>query len=156
MRRHVYYYTLVPTPFVEASGVLEDGPARWLPPPAAARDGAWEVALRADGALPAGVDRVMALVTVGPTVVHGSQMLRSVSWQSAAAEALFPKLDADLALDRLGGEGCHFSLIGSYRPPLSVVGGAGDRLYGHRVAEACVRRFVLDVADRLATVGDRR
>jgi hypothetical protein len=39
--------------------------------------------------------------------------------------------------------------MGSYRPPLSVVGEVGDKLIGHRVAEACVRRFVLDVAERL-------
>lgn len=149
MRRHVYYYTLIATAFDNASALIEGDPAVWLPAGSGRHEGGWEVPLRADGALAGSLDTVAAIVAVGPTVRHGSQLMRSISWQSASATRIFPKLDADLALDSLEGAGCHLSLMGTYRPPLSVVGGAADMLYGHRVAEACVRRFVLDIADRL-------
>lgn len=55
MRRHVYYYTLIGTAFELASTVLEGAPGAWLPAPAEARGVAWEVTLRADGALPGGL-----------------------------------------------------------------------------------------------------
>lgn len=60
-----------------------------------------------------------------------------------------PVLDCDLELTGLGERSCQLALVGTYRPPLSVVGAAADRLVGHRIAEAVVRTFVLAVADRL-------
>lgn len=155
MRRHLYYYTLVPGRFDDVAAVLSADPGAWLPAPGAARDEGWEVELRADGALPLSVDRLAAVVSVGPAAVHRDRLLRAVTWRAAVAAPAFPKLEADLELDALGGGASHLSLTGTYRPPLSVVGGAGDALIGRRVAEACVRRFVLDVADALALVAER-
>lgn len=155
MRRHVYYYTLIPASFDDVAERCSDDPAAWLPAGAVVRrDGRWEVVLRAEGALPRGLDSVAALITVGPAARHGSQIVRPVAWQSANAAVLFPTMEADLGLDDLDGNGSHVSLMGTYRPPMSVIGAAGDQMLGHRVAEACVRRFVLDIADRLMTVHD--
>jgi hypothetical protein len=88
-------------------------------------------------------------VRVGSAFGEAAGAAVSISWRSALAERLLPALEAELVLAPLEGHGCQLSLLGSYRPPLSVVGAAGDRLVGQRVAEACVRRFVLAVADRL-------
>jgi hypothetical protein len=149
MRRHVYFYTHLDPSYPEVAEVLASDPAAWLPLPAEQHGDLWRVRLRADGALPvaAGHDADVRLGPVGEDA--GSGILRRIAWQSATAERIVPVLEGDLELSSLNGYGCRLSLMGSYRPPLSVVGEAADRLYGHRVAEACVRRFVLDVAERL-------
>lgn len=153
MRRHVYFYTHVPEPFEAAAGTLAAAPSRWLPPPAEANGEGWRVALYAEGALPPRLARRVATVSLEEPVVDDERLLMPLSWQAVEWEPLFPVLRADLALDALGGLGCHLSLMGTYRPPLSVVGGAADALHGHRVAEAVIRRFVLDVADRVTDGG---
>ncbi|HEY8340458.1 MAG TPA: hypothetical protein VIK95_11340 [Egibacteraceae bacterium] len=147
MRRHVYYYTMLEVPYEQAAAVLRESPQRWLPDPARHQGGEWHVALHADGALPPAIARRDALVTVGEPAQNDNLML-ALEWRSATADRLFPVLTADLELVRLE-SGCQLSLMGTYRPPLAVVGEATDRLLGHRVAEATVRRFVLDVAARV-------
>lgn len=149
MRRIVYYYTYLEQPFSDVARLLSGDPALWLPPPAEATDGHWLVALRADGVLPAVLDGHASQVRVGPATTTDDKLLRSVAWQSATKERFVPVLHADVELVGMPGSGCQLSMMGSYRPPLSVVGEAGDRLVGHRIAEACVRRFLLDVADRV-------
>lgn len=150
MPRHVYYYTHLRPPYADIASVLAGDPARWLPPPAAPTEEGWQVRLVAEGALPPTVEGHDAEVRVGAADedAQGS-LLRRIAWQSVTAERLVPVLKGDLELVSLEGYGCQLSLMGSYRPPLSVIGEAGDRLFGHRVAEACVRRLVLDVAERL-------
>ncbi|HUH07112.1 MAG TPA: hypothetical protein VML96_04810 [Egibacteraceae bacterium] len=149
MPRHVYYYTQVDQPYSALAPLLSGPPQQWLPQPVEASDDSWLVALHADGALPRPLSTHTGLVTVAEASMDEASLLRSVSWRSAASDRIVPVLKADLELAPLA-DGCQLSLMGTYRPPLSVVGGAGDRLHGHRVAEACVRRFVLDVAERLA------
>lgn len=148
MRRHVYYYTMLEVPYEQAAAVLADSPQRWLPDPARHQGGEWLVALHADGALPPALAARDALVTVTPPAPQGDTLLLGLEWRSAAADRLFPVLTADLELVPLE-SGSQLSLMGTYRPPLAAVGEATDRLLGHRVAEACVRRFVLDVATRV-------
>lgn len=63
-----------------------------------------------------------------------------------------PRPRRRLELAHVASELSQVTLLGSYHPPLSAVGDVGDRLLGHRVAEAVVRRFVEDVAVRLAGV----
>lgn len=152
MRRHLYYYTLVEASPAGAYDSLQADPARWLPEPATAAGDAWAVDLHAEGALPRPLSHHRVLVEIGPTVGESERLLRSVRWRSATAPGLFPVFDGDLELVALSGGDCQLSLMGTYRPPLSVAGGAGDALLGHHVAEACVRRFVLDAANRMAGV----
>ena len=153
MRRHVYYYTYLPEPFPLAADVLGGVPARWLPRPALDDGVAWRTTLVAEGALPPAVAQRSALVDLGPSTGTDQLVVRSVGWRASSADQLFPVLTADLELSACEGSGCQLSLMGSYRPPLSVVGDVGDRLLGHRIAEACVRRFVLDVAARIEDAG---
>ena len=153
MRRHVYFYTHVDDSYADLAAVLAGDPSAWLPAPARPSGDGWLVDLQSLRGLPGAMAAHTALVTVGePSIASGSAtLLRAVAWRSATAEPFVPVLEGDLELASLGGYGCHLSVMGSYRPPLSVAGEAGDRLFGHRIAEACVRRFVLDIADRLAT-----
>lgn len=152
MRRHLYFYTLVPSAPDAAYRLLADDPARWLPAPAAASPEGWSVVLHAEGALPRSLARHGVLVDLGAPVGEPERMLRSIRWRSSSAPGLFPVFDGDLELTALSGGECQLSLMGTYRPPLSVAGGVGDALLGHHVAEACVRRFVLDTARRMAGV----
>jgi hypothetical protein len=149
MRRHLYFYTHILQPFDRAAALLAGSPGSWLPEPATAFDGGWEVVLRAEGALPERLAERAAAVATGEPLVDPHRLLLPLSWQATSREQLFPVFSGDLQLDALEGAGCHLSLMGTYRPPLSVVGGAGDAILGHRVAEAVVRRFVLDVAARI-------
>lgn len=150
MRRHVYFYTHLEPAYAEVARVLAGEPAQWLPQPAELTADGWRVRLLADGALPPATVAHDAIVRLGDADEdERGGLLRAISWQSASVERLVPTLDGDLELVSLEGYGCQLSLMGSYRPPLSVIGEAGDRLFGHRVAEACVRRLVLDVAERL-------
>jgi hypothetical protein len=151
MHRHVYYYTLLARGYEHAAAVLAADPAAWLPSPVTELEDGWQVELCADGALPAGLARHLARVDVG-SPRGGDAISVPLRWRSAVSDRMLPVLEAELELSPLSGGGAHLSLLGSYRPPLSVMGGAGDLLVGHRVAEACVRRFVLDVADRLSGV----
>ena len=152
MRRHLYYYTHVDAGPAAGSRTLGSDPALWLPAPAEAVIGGWTVDLIAAGALPRAVARHRVVVDVGPPLRTGQRLLRTITWRSATAPGLFPVFDGDLELIGLQGELSQLSLIGTYRPPLSVAGGAGDALLGHSVAEACIRRFVLDAAERMVAV----
>lgn len=151
MLRHLYFYTYVDRSFGELRRTLGGVPARWLPPPATPQDGGWRVMLDAGSALPRAVSTREAVVTVDEllTDAHGIAVLRGIRWQATEREEWFPTLDGDVELTEVSRDCCQISLRGTYRPPLSVVGAVGDRLVGHRVAEAVVRRFVLAVADRL-------
>jgi hypothetical protein len=128
---------------------LADDPMGWLPPPAWPCDGGWLVELDATGPLPAALARRLARVWVGPSYGDAAHLFRTLEWHAATATQLFPMLDADLKWVPLDKDVSQLSLLGTYRPPLSVVGDLGDAALGHRVAEACVRQFVLDVAARV-------
>jgi hypothetical protein len=150
MRRHLYYYTMVDTDFENASALFGADPVRWLPLPADPTGNGYLVELLAEGALPGPLARHDVGVEVGPSSIDGERVLRSIMWRSASAAGLFPVFDGDMELISLQTGVCQLSLMGTYRPPLSVAGSAADALLGHHVAEACVRRFVLDSAERMA------
>lgn len=149
MRRHLYYYTVIDQGLAEATALLTGDPTRWLPDPATPAGSGFEVELAAEGALPKSLAQHRVVVEVGTPVDAGDRLLRPITWRSATAPGIFPVFEGDLELVALQTNACQLSLFGTYRPPLSVAGGAGDALLGHRVAEACVRRFVLDAAHRM-------
>lgn len=152
MRRHLYFYTLIDAPLPDASAMLGGDPSCWLPAPAEQRDNGWIVDLVAEGALPKSFAQHRVLLETGEPISERGRLLRTVAWRSASAPGIFPVLGGDLELVGLQGGGCQLSLMASYRPPLAVAGDAADALLGHHVAEACVRRFVLDTARRMTGV----
>ncbi len=155
VRRHVYYYTHLPASTARPEETLAGDPSAWLPPPAERSDDApdqWLVELHAEGAVPDAVAAQTTRVTVDAARTGADWIVRPVRWQGDRLERLFPVLSGEVVLAALPEHGWHLSLIGEYQAPLSVVGEAADRLYGHRIAEAAVRRFVLAIAERLASV----
>jgi hypothetical protein len=72
-----------------------------------------------------------------------------VSWKAAHADALFPSMKGDLSATTLTFGDTRIVFEGVYTPPFNGVGKALDALIGHRVAEAAVQRFVLDVVEQI-------
>jgi hypothetical protein len=148
MRRPVYDHTFERISFAHATAVLRGDPANWLPEPAARRDDGFVVTMRAAGLMSA--PEVDAIVSVEPTTIDRETLfVRPIAWRAASADRLFPTLTADLEIEAVNGTAIRFALVGSYRPPVSVVGEAADRLIGHHIAEAVVRTFLEGVAERM-------
>ena len=74
-----------------------------------------------------------------------------LTWRSAKTPSLFPYMRARLLIYPLSSHETQLELDGEYDPPLGMLGDAIDSVIGHRVAEACVLRFVQDVAAQLRT-----
>lgn len=149
MRRNLYYYTQLDVDFGDAVAVLAGDPARWLPTPGQPDGKDWRVTLDASGTVPAALAHRTALVELDPLERLTDRAWRRLRWRDAAAGRALPVLDADLELEALLDGTSRLALVGSYEPPGAFIGGLADAAAGHRVAEACVRRFVLDVAARL-------
>jgi hypothetical protein len=108
-------------------------------------------------------DGVTGLVRVGPLgvsklvevhlldmVTRGESAVLPLRWQATGpGGALFPALDADLALTSAGEHSTRLSLAGTYRPPLGAVGAGLDKVILHKVAQATVRSLLARVADAL-------
>jgi hypothetical protein len=152
MRRPIYTTQHVGVSFREALEVLRSSPSRWLPPPAEA-DGeeSWRVSLATDGVLSQAT--VPVVVRLDPLLLtaDGHTALIRVRWQAAAASSLFPTFEGDLEADAISQGLTELTLLGHYRPPMSVLGQAGDRVAGRHVANAVLRRFV----ERIATNVER-
>ncbi len=73
----------------------------------------------------------------------------TLAWQSARNPGLFPAMRATLSVYALSAGETQLDFQGSYDPPLGLLGDALDALVGRRIAEACVLRFVQDVAQLL-------
>jgi len=79
-----------------------------------------------------------------------------VEWKATKRPRLFPLMRATLQIYPLTGTETQLDFAGVYDPPLGAVGTAIDAVVGHRIAEASVHRFVVDVAHHLRDVaGDR-
>lgn len=149
MRRNVYFYTQLALGFDEAVALLAGDPARWLPAPGEPAGNAWRVTLDATGAVSTALAQRAALVELQPLERLTDRAWRRLWWSDEAAGRGLPVLEGDLELEALLGGRSWLALVGSYQPPGGFIGGLADAAAGHRVAEACVRRFVLDVATRL-------
>jgi hypothetical protein len=75
-----------------------------------------------------------------------------IRWRATGHAALFPSMDAHLEVATIDSDLplSQLSIIGSYRPPAGPAGAVGDRVLGHRLAEAAVRHFLTELAARLA------
>lgn len=71
----------------------------------------------------------------------------AVRWEATGpGDALFPVLDADIAVTPVGEESSILRLAGSYRPPLGALGTVLDAALLHRVAKATARTFLNRIA----------
>ena len=105
----------------------------------------------------AGIDVSAEIVcTVGPAfdepaAPYGKPPMTRlpVSWEAAHHPRLFPLMKAELAIYPLTSTETQLDFLGHYEPPLGGVGSALDVIVGRRIAEACVHRFIADVAHHL-------
>jgi hypothetical protein len=72
-----------------------------------------------------------------------------IVWEAAKRPRLFPLMRAKLGVYPLTATETQLDFAGTYEPPLGAVGGAIDAVVGHRIAEASVHGFVVDVAHHL-------
>lgn len=72
-----------------------------------------------------------------------------IRWEATRLSRLFPILDGDLELTAVDGERCRLGMKASYRPPLDGLGRWVDAALLHRVAEATVRSFLVQLAECL-------
>lgn len=86
---------------------------------------------------------------VGTPQIQRKGLVYPLRWSAVGAEALFPELLADLVLTHSGMEETTITLVGTYDPPLGVVGRVLDRALLGRVAEATVRDWVDRLADTI-------
>jgi hypothetical protein len=80
---------------------------------------------------------------------RGDATVIQLRWKAARAAAIFPSMEAQLSIYALSKDETQLELHGIYRPPLGALGTVVDALVGHRIAEASVHRFVVDIAHLL-------
>jgi hypothetical protein len=74
-----------------------------------------------------------------------------LEWEAASMPRLFPLMSAELSVYPLTPTETQLDFLGVYEPPFGAVGKAVNAIIAHRIAEACVQRFVADVAAHLRT-----
>ncbi|MGH7776219.1 MAG: hypothetical protein ACREPI_03465 [Candidatus Dormibacterales bacterium] len=131
--------------------LLGHEPSTWLPDVIRA-SGDWEDRLLAEVGFNLGRRWLgrRGEISVGVPAEAAGTLLVPLSWRSLSKEGLFPFVEADLELARMGARMTQLSLSARYTPPLSVVGSIIDRALLHRVAEAAARDFVERVGEVLA------
>lgn len=87
---------------------------------------------------------------IGPPEIRPVGLVYPVTWTATGAEALFPRLSADLILSHVGADKTKVSLQGTYDPPLGPIGKAIDRLLLKNVAEATIQDWVDRVANAIS------
>ncbi|HEY3929324.1 MAG TPA: hypothetical protein VGL89_13205 [Candidatus Koribacter sp.] len=72
-----------------------------------------------------------------------------LEWEAATLPGLFPLMKGELSVYPLTSTETQLDFSGVYEPPFGAVGKTMNAIVGHRIAEACVHRFVGDVAGYL-------
>ena len=72
-----------------------------------------------------------------------------LEWRAKDGANFFPTMKGELAVYPLSPTETQLDFDGTYTPPLGAIGAVADAVVGHRIARACVSRFIDDVAERL-------
>ena len=86
-------------------------------------------------------------LAVGRPVRSPAQTMIPLSWKATGAPGLFPQMNADLTVARLGPEMTRLGFSGSYEAPGGPVGQVIDEALLHRIAESSVKGFVDRIAE---------
>jgi hypothetical protein len=73
----------------------------------------------------------------------------ALRWEAAKTPVLFPLMQARLEAWPIGPCETLVELAGEYKPPLGILGGAADAMFGHRLAEASVATFLENVLSQI-------
>lgn len=140
----------VDLPFARVGPLLAGEPAGWLGACAerAEEEGADVVVRIGPGGLLAGA-RQRVRVQTGAPRPRADGLVVPLGWRTIRLQMLFPSLEGDLEVAKLGEDRCRLTLSGQYNPPLGAVGATLDRRLLHRVAASTVRSFLQEVAAAL-------
>jgi hypothetical protein len=146
----VRYYVMISRPFPEVETEFTTGAEHWMPAMAQHANG-HGVKLLSELGFDVGQRRIGRRIEVklgAPRRTAGVTLV-PVRWQAATKAGLFPALEGQLEIAKLGLTTTQVGLSASYEPPLGLVGKIADRALLHRVAEATVRDFMERIGDRL-------
>lgn len=97
----------------------------------------------------ADVEIMIAAVAADRSPANQAATRIDLGWKSRRSPGLFPAMTGSLWLYALSPRDTQIEFLGSYDPPLGLLGDAIDAIALHRIAEASVKRFVNDVASYL-------
>ncbi len=146
------YYVELPVAAEDVERAVLDDPGAWVPGIAGAASARGEALLAEVGfgeSLRLG--RQVSL-EFDPPIRMPSKTVLPIRWRAAAAESLFPALDADLEVAALGSHSTQLSMSARYVPPMGALGRMIDKALLHRVAEATIKDFLDRVGERLMTL----
>lgn len=113
-------------------------------------------ALRDEGRLPlpslsgSGITATSARLADEMNVVESSDARRvSLTGEATGTPVLFPKMDAELVIARVGDDLTQVKIEGQYAPPLGGFGRLIDQAFLHRVAEATSKELVDRIVEEL-------
>lgn len=157
--RMLYLYEYVNASFDDVSQVLaERGAALFQDATDAAVERAGSV--RADlvvdlGGFEVGRDVVIEVGDFDPVEAMRSKV--HLRWTASEHAGLFPALEAEFEVAALSLRPplTQVTLLGSYKPPGGPIGAAADAMFGHRIAEAAMHRFLHKAVERLDELASR-
>jgi hypothetical protein len=146
----IRYYVELAQAMPDLERLLLQAPASWLPNLAENADERGQRLLTEVG-FPMDGHRIVKRVSigVGASVRSSVRTWIPISWQATGPGGLFPVLEGDLEIARLGAERTQLAFSARYRPPLGLIGRTVDRALLSRVAEATIKDFVDRIAERL-------
>lgn len=147
----IYDFTFIDAPAGVVRSRLLDGSNAWLGELAgdAAAEGD-SIRLRLG---PHGGHRILAKdidVHVGQPFARGASTVVPVTWTARGAAPLFPIFSGDIEIAAIGGAETQLLISGKYDPPLGALGEALDRFALHRIAQASIRAFLVELGRALA------
>ena len=105
--------------------------------------------LRVDiGGIKVGTDIAISVKKIEDRPKEGTSppMARfKLEWASTKLPSLFPFMNAELSIYPLTGRETQIDFLGTYEPPMGLLGDALDAVIGHRIAEASVHQFIKNV-----------
>lgn len=88
---------------------------------------------------------------VGKVVESSDARRIPLTWEATGTPGLFPKMDAELVVARVGDDLTQVKIQGHYDPPLGTVGRLMDRAFLHRIAEASTKELVDSIVAELSS-----
>ncbi len=146
----IRYYVELAHPMPDLERSLLQAPWSWLPDLAEDADERGQRLLTEVG-FPMDGHRIVKRVSIAMAepVRSSARTWIPISWQATGPSGLFPVLEGDLEIARIGAELTQLAFSVQYRPPLGLIGRTVDRALLSRVAEATIKDFVDRIAERL-------